>query len=238
MKVQDQFTHQHLSLPAAAAEQIINLIQNQELQEGDRLPNEFELAEQLHVGRSTIREAVKQLTARGVLEIKRGCGTFVAQKPGEVPDPLGFSFRKDQFRLAEELMELRRQVEPWVAEMAAIRATDEEINELRHYCTLVENEILEGRDHLDIDVEFHTCIARCMHNLAVERLIPIISYSVKLFGTLTRNSLRSETIIDHRAIVDAIAAHDPVRAKAAMLKHMDLNSVRLQEIQQERPSAQ
>lgn len=231
MKTQDSAPSQQHSLPETTVEQIMELIQKLELKEGDQLPNEFELAKQLNVGRSTVREAVKQLTARGILEIRRGRGTFVAQKPGEIPDPLGFSFRKDQFRLAEELMELRRHVEPWVAEMAALRATDEEIEELRRYCILVENEILEGRNHLDIDTEFHTCIAHCMHNLAVARLIPIISYSVRLFGTLTKNSLRSETIIDHRAILDAIANHDPKRARAAMEKHMNLNELRLREFQ-------
>ena len=63
------------SLPERVADQLMNLIRTQELQAGDKLPNEFELAEQLQVGRGSIREAVKLLVARNSLEIKRGQGT-------------------------------------------------------------------------------------------------------------------------------------------------------------------
>lgn len=64
-------------LPQQVAEQIMNLIMDRELKSGDKLPNEFEMAQQLSVGRGTIREAVKILVSRNVLEIKRGRGTFV-----------------------------------------------------------------------------------------------------------------------------------------------------------------
>ena len=64
-------------LPERVAEQIISLIADRELKAGDKLPNEFDMAQQLSVGRGTIREAVKILVSRNILEIRRGCGTFV-----------------------------------------------------------------------------------------------------------------------------------------------------------------
>lgn len=63
-------------------EQITQLVIEQDLEAGDKLPNEYELAERLNVGRGTVREAVKQLVARNILEIRRGKGTFVTNRPG------------------------------------------------------------------------------------------------------------------------------------------------------------
>ena len=72
------------SLAEQVADKLSEMIQEQALAEGQKLPNEFELAELLNVGRGTIREAVKLLVSRNVLEIQRGRGTFVKQSPGVV----------------------------------------------------------------------------------------------------------------------------------------------------------
>ena len=74
-------------LPEKVSEQIVQLISDRKLKAGEKLPNEFEMAEQLNVGRGTIREAVKILVSRNVVEIKRGRGTFVSETPGLMDDP-------------------------------------------------------------------------------------------------------------------------------------------------------
>ena len=99
-------------LAERVAEQIAQLIQERELKEGDRLPNEFDLAQELGVGRGTIREAVKQLVARNILTIQRGKGTFVTQNPGIVEDPFGFNYEQDQQKLGLDLLEIRMVIEP------------------------------------------------------------------------------------------------------------------------------
>ena len=103
-------------LAERVAEQIAQLIQERELKEGDRLPNEFDLAQELGVGRGTIREAVKQLVARNILTIQRGKGTFVTQNPGIVEDPFGFNYEQDQQKLGLDLLEIRMVIEPWIAQ--------------------------------------------------------------------------------------------------------------------------
>ena len=125
------------SLPERTAEQISKLIVEKHLTSEDKLPSEFELAELLHVGRGTIREGVKLLVARNVLEIRRGKGTYIAPNPGEIPDPLGFAYYPDQFQLALDLAEIRAQTEPWVARMAAEHATTENLRQLRESCAVV-----------------------------------------------------------------------------------------------------
>ena len=211
------------SLPEQAAEQISQLIIEKQLTSGDKLPNEFELAAQLHVGRGTIREAVKLLVSRNVLVIRRGLGTYIASKPGQIEDPLGFAYYPDQVKLGMDLLEVRTHLEPWVASAAAQRASDENIREMREKCLLVEQDILAGREHQLHDVEFHVCIARGTQNLVVPNLIPIIAYSVGLFISLTGNTLLSETIIDHRAIVDAICNRDSDTAERMMRRHLEQN---------------
>lgn len=83
-------------LPELVAEQIEALITDEELASGDKLPNEFQMAEELNVGRGTIREAVKILVSKNVPEIQRGRGTFVCEKTGMMDDPLGLKFIKDK----------------------------------------------------------------------------------------------------------------------------------------------
>ena len=218
------------SLPEQAADQISKLIIQNHLTGENKLPSEFELAELLNVGRGTIREAVKLLVARNVLEIRRGNGTYLAPNPGEVPDPLGFAYYPDQMRLAMDLVEIRSQLEPWVARMAAEHATAENIKILRECCSKVEQDILNKRDHSQNDVQFHVAIAECTQNLVVPKLIPIITYSITLFVSLTESRLRTETIVGHRELLEAISDGDGLRAEKSMIQHIEYNKALLQEI--------
>ena len=218
------------SLPERTAEQISRLIVDKHLTSEDRLPSEFELAELLHVGRGTIREGVKLLVARNVLEIRRGKGTYITSNPGQIPDPLGFAYYPDPFRLALDLAEIRGQLEPWIARMAAEHATAEDRERLRESCLVVEQDILKKRDHSENDVLFHVAVAKCTQNLVVPKLIPIITYAVTLFVSLTKSRLRTQTITGHREIVDAIEKQDGSRAEKAMAQHIEYNRALLEEI--------
>lgn len=218
---------QEKSLAEQVADKISEMIREHAWGGGQKLPNEFTLAELLGVGRGTIREAVKLLVSRNVLEIQRGKGTFVKQNPGMVDDPLGLSYMEDKFKLAQDLLEIRLLLEPQIAELAAIRATDEDIKEIRQLCDEVERMILDRVPHLEKDVEFHARIARSTKNRVMPKIIPIITQSIGLFVEITKYSLDKETIETHRQITEAIAAHDPVMARTAMTQHMIYNRDRM-----------
>ena len=188
-------------LAEQVAEQIRQLIIDRQLTHGEKLPNEFELAQQLNVGR-------------------RGRGTFVARHTGVVNDPLGFAYMPDQLRLAHELLDIRLIMEPWVASLAAQHATEEDVAELRALCREIEDLIHAGENHLLRDEALHVRIARCTQNRVVPKLLPVIAYSVQLFGSLNDQRIYQETIDTHRQIVDAIAAHDPETAREAMYRHL------------------
>lgn len=133
-------------LGETTSEKIIKLIVDENLKIGDKLPNEYELADKLGVGRSTIREAIKALVSRNILEIKRGSGTFI--KCGVADDPLGLMFVKDKLKLAVDLLEIRFMIEPKIASLAAINATKEDIEEMSKLCDEVEKLILNGILHM------------------------------------------------------------------------------------------
>lgn len=203
--------------------ELMNFILQEPLSIGQRIPNEFELAEKFGVGRSTIREAVKGLVSKGILEVKRGSGTYVRGTRTFDDDPLGLSRLQDKYKLALELFDVRLMLEPEIASLAAEFATEEELAQLKNLCDETEQMYRNGIDHIPKDIEFHTCIARCSKNRVVETLIPIINTAVMTFANLTHRTLMQETIETHRAVVHAVTDHDPVGARCAMVMHLTYN---------------
>lgn len=208
------------SLGEQTSEKIIQLIIDNNLSAGDKLPNEYELANELGVGRSTVREAIKALISRNVLEIRRGSGTFICEKCGVSDDPLGLTFIKDKFKLALDLLEIRFMIEPKIASLAAKNATDDDIKYLEKLCDEVEELILQGKPHLDKDIEFHTAIASSSKNIVTANLIPIINNSISVFINITNTQLKNETIETHREIFNAIKEGNSNDAYDAMTLHL------------------
>lgn len=204
-------------------DELMKFIQDEPVEIGQKLPNEFELAEMFGVGRSTVREAVKGLVSKGILEVRRGAGTYVISTSSLENDPLGLSKVKDKYKLALELLEVRLMLEPEIAANAAKNATEEDLKELRRLCDETEENYRSGKDHIPKDIEFHTCIAMCSKNSVVETLIPIINSAVMTFANLTQRELMQETLDTHREVLKAIENRDPVGAKCAMIMHLTYN---------------
>lgn len=214
-------------------DQIYRYILEKPLEEGDKLPNEFQLGERFGVGRSTIREAVKLLVSRGIVEVRRGSGTYVVSTTPVDLDPLGLRAIEDKMALAMDLVNVRMLLEPGIAEMAALNATDAGIEKLQSLCDLVERKIERGESYIVDDIAFHTCVAECSGNKVVEQLIPIIDTAVLMFVNVTHQKLKKETIMTHRAVTDAIIERDPVGARSAMMMHMTFNRNMIKEMLKE-----
>lgn len=214
-------------------DELMNYILKEPVEVGKKLPNEFELAEKFGVGRSTIREAVKGLASRGILEVRRGSGTFVISTVFSDNDPLGLSKLQDKYKLALELFEVRLMLEPEIAAQAAEYATQEDLELLRRLCEETEQVYLQGKNHIPKDIAFHTCIAKCSKNRVVETLIPVINTAVMTFANLTHRTLMQETIDTHRAITYAITDRDPMGARCAMVTHLTFNRQSIIQLQKE-----
>lgn len=199
---------------------------------GERIPNENQIADILKVSRNTVREAIKILVSKNILEIKRGNGTYVCQNPGVSEDPFGFEFL-DKGDLFEYLNETRKIIEPEIAALAALRASDEEIEEL----LIVVNKLHEQVDKFEflgfntetieavlyLDMEFHHTIAKICHNPVLERLAPIIHnhlfelYYMEKVREIPKNF---ESNRKHFNIYLAIKERDPEKAKKLCLEHV------------------
>lgn len=211
-------------------EQIYQYILNTPIAIGAKLPNEFELGEKFGVGRSTIREAVKLLISRGILEVRRGSGTYVVSTTPMDLDPLGLGAVEDKMALAMDLVNVRMILEPGIAEMAAMNATARDVERLRELCAVIEQKIETGENYIEEDIAFHTAVAKCSGNMVVEQLVPIIDTAVMMFVNVTHRKLTQETIMTHRAVTDAIAERDPMGAKSAMMMHMTFNRNMIKEM--------
>lgn len=215
-------------------EQLYDYITAHSMKPGDKLPNEFKLAEQFGVGRSTVREAVKLLVSRNVLETRRGSGTYVKDLIPADMDPLNLRSVQDKVALAMDLVDLRLILEPGIAELAAYNATEEEIRHLQELCDATEYKIENNLYYIQDDIDFHTYIARCSKNKVVEQLISIIETAVLMFVNITHRQSMKETVTTHRAITKAIADHDPIGARSAMTMHIAFNRNLIKEIYDER----
>lgn len=213
----------HTLLAEQVQEQIFHYIVDTPLELGAKLPNEFELGEMFGVGRSTIREAVKILSSKGIVEVRHGSGTYVLSTKEKNPDPLGLKDLEDQKRLALDLVDLRLMLEPGIAELAAQNATSEDIAKLRRLCETVEQRIKNDERYLEDDIAFHTCIAECSKNKVVEQIVPIIDTAVMLNVNVTHKMLKQETVETHWAVCEAIAEGDAIGARSAMTMHLALN---------------
>lgn len=210
------------------AERLEKMILDGEYAPGEKLANERELSERLGVSRTMLREATKQLAARGLLEVRRGVGTFVSDNPGVVSNPLGIRAEggKSVPEILEDWYRVRMIVESEAMEMAAEKATDEEIAELEEI--LAKELELARTDYevfMDTDRAFHCALAHATHNLVMARLIPTLHASiyydfVRGYYPQLRRAYNHNVNEYHVAIVRHLKLRDGRGANLAMRCHM------------------
>lgn len=219
------------TLAEQVADGIMNLIQETPYKAGDKLPTEKELCESTGAGRNTVREALKILASRNVLEIRQGAGTFVSEKQGIPDDPLGFSMVNDHVKLTKDLLQVRIMLEPQIAALAAQCAKEHEIRELEEILEEMEEAMKKREDYSELDTKFHTKIAQCTHNIVMENLLPVIGKGVAVFAKEVAQTEYDRTWISHRKIFCYIRDHKPFEAEMEMQYHLLYNTSRYEEEQ-------
>ena len=211
------------ALPDQIASRLIALITERQLKAGDRLPPERELAVTMGVSRSSLREALRALAMLGVAEMRQGDGTYLtALDPEALMKPVGLVLALSDSGL-EELFEARKLVEPGLAALAAARIDDDAAAELVR-CAESTPDVLEKPEaFMWADIELHAQIARAASNAVLSRLLDSIAgmalASRRRTGQLV--AVREQSVLDHREIAAAIAAHDADAAYTAMLRHLE-----------------
>lgn len=209
------------SLAHDAAEHLRELVSSGALRPGDRLPSERELASRLGVSRPTLREAVRGLVIMGLLETRHGAGTFVVRTAP--PDGDAFTVTIDlEGAPIQELFEIRLLLEPSVTERATARITDDELAELRDMLERMEATVGEAQAFALVDAEFHRMVhvaARSATMLSLLDGIADLSLRGRTISTV-QASVRRRTLLEHRAILEALEDRDPVLAREAMAAHL------------------
>ncbi|MGV1049119.1 MAG: FadR/GntR family transcriptional regulator [Solirubrobacterales bacterium] len=208
------------------ANQVRELIASRNLGPGDRLPTERELATMLGVSRVPIREAVRTLAAEGAVEVRRGRGMFVAARGIEATIEQLNSALLEQRDVFADLFAVRRLLEPAAAGWAANQLEGEDAEKLERIVAGMEAVARSKSPDLDamaeLDAEFHVEIAAASENRVMLRLMQGIQdlHREQLETSLRYRGRLPETVMDHRRIVDAILAKDPVGASLAMTDHL------------------
>jgi DNA-binding FadR family transcriptional regulator len=201
------------------ADRVQQMIQDDKIAPGARLPAERDLAARLSVSRASLRVALIALELGGVVEVRGGSGVYVCEQPlpADVPETGPGPF---------EVLAARRMIESEIAAIAAKAATGAAVDAILKAVEQMERHHEDRASNELADRNFHLAIARATGNTA---LVGVVEYLWNNRGSLWHKlkehyqteELRLQTLPDHRKILEAIAAHDPAGARHAMRSHLE-----------------
>ena len=215
------------ALSVRIADRLTELIAQRRFLPGEKLPSEPELAQELQVSRTTLREALRILTTRGLVEVRRGVGTFVTESKSVHADYDVLKIQNTNVS-TKDLYEMRLMFEPQAAYYACLRASDEELETIFRYGDLDE-EMIRRRDPLwdEAEQKFHNSIASATHNQFITALLPIFNRAIHQGIILANESpeVSEMTLHDHRLLMEYLRERNPEGAKTAMYLHI-INTMR------------
>lgn len=227
-----------LTLAGKVAQAITDMILSEALPPDHKLPSERELAEQFGVSRTVVREAVRSVVARGLLESQSGRGLTVAKPSGAaVKDSLSLLVRSLDPVGYGKVDEVRMVLETAIAGLAAERASDAEVARLRALCAEL-GATTDPAQAARLDVEFHRTLAQVTDNELFLVLLGSISdvlLDVRVQGFHDRDAIEYAATA-HEEILDRIAAHDVEGAIAQMRLHLEESQRRLARRSPEQPA--
>ncbi|MBP2837169.1 MULTISPECIES: FadR/GntR family transcriptional regulator [Dickeya] len=201
---------------------LINCIRNGQFAAGQLLPSERELAKQLGVSRSSIREALIALEITGWVEIRTGNGVYVNDPLPEAPSVV---LPEDEFSL-RAFIQARQVYEAMMAELAAVHATDEQRAALQEITRDLSRLHINDAQFLYEDKRFHLLVSEMSGNEVLQDMMEYLwnkrqsSRFVRLETLYADSDFPRTMNQDHADIADAIIARDPARARTSMERHL------------------
>lgn len=210
------------SLRDHTAAHLTRLILSGQLAPGDYLPPEEEVTQQLGVSRSAYREAISRLEALGLLEVRHGIGTRVADRSREaVATSLALLLQRRQSGMAD-LLEVRRLLETETAALAAQRATDEDLAALEAAVATMRDTRVSMDAYIAGDLQFHLTLAAATHNAVLwalaESLRTVLHDAIA--ATYAMDGRTERRLRHHERILEAVRRRDPAAAREAMVLHL------------------
>jgi GntR family transcriptional regulator, transcriptional repressor for pyruvate dehydrogenase complex len=214
-----------VALTDEAITKLRSMIQSGELPPGARLPPENQLAAQIGISRSGVREAVKVLESARVLDVRRGDGTYVTSlEPKLLLEGVGFAVELLQGETLLEVMEVRRLLEPAATALAALRITDEQLETLAEALQQMRDAASDPEKLMQADVAFHHVVVASTGNETLTSLLDGLSgrtARARIWRGVVLGDVTEATIDEHRAIHHALRARDPFLAQSAALLHVN-----------------
>lgn len=215
------------NLSQRTAEIIRNKINKEHIyKNGDKLPNENELSEELGVSRTTLREAIRILVSEGVLTVKRGKGTYVANQLKRIAKG-GIAIHEfsDSRVTLRDLYETRMIFEPEAAALACRRASDEEIKKILSLGDICQNYLLRnptGRERIESEIAFHSSIIEASHNVFLSEFMPMLTQTIEQTFALDYNLdvVAEDAYKDHIMIMNFLEKRDAQALKSAITIHL------------------
>ena len=219
-----EFSLQRDRLYTQVADQIEQLIADESLRPGDKLPGERELADRIGISRTVVREAIRVLGDRGLIAVKTGCGTYVQEPSGKaaaasIERYLRLRQTSEPFA---QIHEVRSMIEIETAGLAAERATDDDIARLQSTIEGMAGNKEDLDEYIRQDQAFHEGLAEATHNGLFNVLLSPISdlvHQVIVVSVQAPGAL-SAGINHHRTILEQVQRHDPQAARQAMREHL------------------
>ena len=209
---------------SSIADQIRGAIVGGRLRQGERLPPERELAEQFGVSRVTVRDALRALEAMGLIDVRVGArgGAFVTVPTGSVVGQTMSDMMMMQAITPEDIVEARLLVELGTVTLACVRATDDDLAQLRDLDKRAREALADRTYTRELSWDFHALLAEAAHNQAVEGLAQSFRSSLSMHPIRTREGAKAfeRTVAEHGAIYDALVARDGVTARREMAHHL------------------
>ena len=215
------------ALSVRAADRIMDMITHGRFRPGDKLPNELELAGELEISRTTLREALRILATRGLVEVRRGIGTFVTRSQSIHADYDVLKIQNTNVNV-KDLYEMRLMFEPQAAYYACLRASDEELDTIFRYGETDERMIrLRDPQWDEYEQKFHNAIASATHNPFITSLLPVFNRAIHQGIILANESpeVAELTLHDHRLLMNYLKERFAEGARAAMHLHI-INTMR------------
>lgn len=216
----------HRNISDQVYEQLRDMIYRGQLGPGERLMSEREMALLFKVGRPTVRVAVQKLIDQGLIESRRGVGTFVLDRNQAIEKrPLLHALYGEAYTIAD-IQEVRMALESKSAELAAKRATDEDIRLIKKCMEQMDREKRDQQLKIKADISFHMNIAYASKNIVqihlMKNFYDVQDYAMSYSYANVLSSQGIDNLIEqqHTEIFDAIKNHDPASARKAMEVHI------------------